>query len=46
MMEMIAQLEQMGLPPEMVEQLVQQMQQGGGQQQQQQGGNFPPQMTI
>ena len=45
MMEMIAQLEQMGLPPEMVEQLVQQMQ-GGGQQQQQQGGNFPPQMTI
>lgn len=43
--QMLMLLQQMGLPPEMLEELMAQMQ-GGQPQQQQQGGNFPPQMTI
>lgn len=41
--QMMAMLQQMGLPPEAIDQLMQQLQGGG---QPQQGGNFPPQMTM
>ena len=43
MEQLMAMLQQLGLPPEVLDQLMQQMQGG---QQPQQGGNFPPQMTM
>lgn len=43
MEQLMAMLQQMGLPPEALDQLMQQLQGGA---QQPQGGNFPPQMTI
>lgn len=43
--DMLGMLQQMGLPPEMLEQIAQAMQQQGGGQPQQ-GGNFPPQMVM
>lgn len=41
--QMLMIMQQMGLPPEMIEQIASAMAQGG---QPQQGGNFPPQMTM
>lgn len=43
--QLMQMLEQMGLPPEMMEQIMAGMQQGQGGGQPQQGGNFPPQMV-
>lgn len=43
MEQLMAMLQQMGLPPEALDQLMQQLQGGG---QPQAGGNFPPQMTM
>lgn len=44
--QMLEILQQMGMPPEMIEQLVQAMQQGQTPGQPNETGNFPPQMTM